>query len=107
MECSSPPPLTDDQLSAALDQVAAPDVIDHLAGAPAARPASKRRSGRAIAAIGLVPLGLPIAADAGRVSLGPGERRGAARDRAAPRNAVRAVARKWPSWCCSCAMRCQ
>ena len=32
MECSSPPPLTDDQLSAALDQVAAPDVIDHLAG---------------------------------------------------------------------------
>jgi hypothetical protein len=31
MECSSPPPLTDDQLSAALDQVAAPDVIDHLA----------------------------------------------------------------------------
>jgi hypothetical protein len=32
MECSSPPPLTDDQLSAALDQAAAPDVIDHLAG---------------------------------------------------------------------------
>ncbi|MEO7912420.1 MAG: hypothetical protein ABIV47_22465 [Roseiflexaceae bacterium] len=31
MECSSPPPLTDDQLSAALDQIAAPDVIDHLA----------------------------------------------------------------------------
>ena len=31
MECSSPPPLTDDQLSAALDQVAAPDVIAHLA----------------------------------------------------------------------------
>src|SRR6266536_5903792 len=31
MECSSPPPLTDDQLSAALDQAAAPDVIDHLA----------------------------------------------------------------------------
>lgn len=31
MECSSPPPLTDDQLSAALDQTAAPDVIDHLA----------------------------------------------------------------------------
>ena len=30
MECSSPPPLTDDQLSAALDQAAAPDVIDHL-----------------------------------------------------------------------------
>ena len=32
MECSSPPPLTDDQLSAALDQAATPDVIDHLAG---------------------------------------------------------------------------
>jgi hypothetical protein len=32
MECSSPPPLTDDQLSAALDQEATPDVIDHLAG---------------------------------------------------------------------------
>ena len=31
MECSSPPPLTDDQLSAALDQTAVPDVIDHLA----------------------------------------------------------------------------
>jgi hypothetical protein len=31
MECSSPPPLTDDQLSAVLDQTAAPDVIDHLA----------------------------------------------------------------------------
>ena len=31
MECSSPPPLTDDQLSAALDQAAAPDVIGHLA----------------------------------------------------------------------------
>ena len=31
MECSSPPPLTDDQLSAALEQTAAPDVIDHLA----------------------------------------------------------------------------
>src|SRR3954469_16885923 len=31
MECSSPPPLTDDQLSAALDQAAAPDVLDHLA----------------------------------------------------------------------------
>jgi hypothetical protein len=31
MECSSPPPLTDDQLSAALDQAAAPDVIAHLA----------------------------------------------------------------------------
>ncbi len=31
MECSSPPPLTDDQLSAALDRAAAPDVIDHLA----------------------------------------------------------------------------
>lgn len=31
MECSSPPPLTDDQLSAALDQIVAPDVIDHLA----------------------------------------------------------------------------
>ena len=31
MECSSPPPLTDDQLSAALEQNAAPDVIDHLA----------------------------------------------------------------------------
>ena len=31
MECSSPPPLTDDQLSAALDQAATPDVIDHLA----------------------------------------------------------------------------
>jgi len=39
MECSSPPPLTDDQLSAALDQSAAPDVIEHLAncGACAAR----------------------------------------------------------------------
>jgi hypothetical protein len=32
MECSSPPPLTDDQLSAALDHAATPDVIDHLAG---------------------------------------------------------------------------
>ncbi len=32
MECSSPPPLTDDQLSAALDQTAGHDVIDHLAG---------------------------------------------------------------------------
>ena len=32
MECSSPPPLTDDQLSAALDQAAAPDVLSHLAG---------------------------------------------------------------------------
>jgi hypothetical protein len=31
MECCSPPPLTDDQLSAALEQNAAPDVIDHLA----------------------------------------------------------------------------
>jgi anti-sigma factor RsiW len=31
MECSSPPPLTDDQLSAALDQTATLDVIDHLA----------------------------------------------------------------------------
>ena len=31
MECSSPPPLTDDQLSTALDQIATPDVIDHLA----------------------------------------------------------------------------
>jgi hypothetical protein len=31
MECSSPPPLTDDQLSAALDQTAPADVIDHLA----------------------------------------------------------------------------
>jgi hypothetical protein len=32
MECSSPPPLTDDQISAALDEAAGPEVIDHLAG---------------------------------------------------------------------------
>jgi hypothetical protein len=31
MECSLPPPLTDDQLSTALDQTAAPDVTNHLA----------------------------------------------------------------------------
>jgi anti-sigma factor RsiW len=31
MECSSPPPLTDDQLSAALDHEATPDVTNHLA----------------------------------------------------------------------------
>ena len=35
MECSSPPPLTDDHISAALDETAVPDVIDHLARCPA------------------------------------------------------------------------
>jgi anti-sigma factor RsiW len=34
MECSSPPPLTDDQISAALDQAATADVTEHLARCP-------------------------------------------------------------------------
>jgi hypothetical protein len=34
MECSSPPPLTDDQLSDALDQAATADVLEHLARCP-------------------------------------------------------------------------
>ncbi|HEU5101264.1 MAG TPA: hypothetical protein VFU22_19710 [Roseiflexaceae bacterium] len=34
MECSSPPPLTDDQISDALDQTATPEVIEHLARCP-------------------------------------------------------------------------
>jgi hypothetical protein len=50
MECSSPPPLTDDQVSAALDQVAAPDVIDHLARCPscAARLQAAQQSEQAL-----------------------------------------------------------
>lgn len=34
MECSSPPPLTDDQISDALDQAATADVLEHLARCP-------------------------------------------------------------------------
>jgi hypothetical protein len=45
MECSLPPPLTDDQLSAALDNSAEPSVMQHLAGCPscAHRLAAARR----------------------------------------------------------------
>jgi len=50
MECSSPPPLNDDQLSAALDETATPEVIDHLAACPscAARLEQARSTERAL-----------------------------------------------------------
>jgi hypothetical protein len=50
MECSSPPPLTDDQLSAAIDDSAEPSVIEHLARCASctARLASARQAERTL-----------------------------------------------------------
>jgi hypothetical protein len=50
MECSLPPALTDDQISAALDQAATPDVTEHLARCPscAARLEQARSAERAL-----------------------------------------------------------